>query len=51
MSCFEAVITKGTPKLLEHNDAKWLTKAELDDINWIPADIQIIEYLKQSMDD
>ena len=26
MSCFEAVIKEGTPKLLEHNDAMWLTK-------------------------
>ena len=26
MSCFEATITEGTPKLLEHNDARWLAK-------------------------
>ena len=50
MSCFEAVITEGTPKLLEHNDARWLTKWELDDVNWIPADLQIIDYLKENMD-
>ena len=51
MSCFEAVITEGTPKLLEHNDAKWLTKKDLDSLNWIPADLQIIDYLKENMDD
>lgn len=50
MSCFEAVIESGTPKLLEHNDAKWLTKEELNNVNWIPADIQIIDYLKQTME-
>ena len=50
MSCFEAVIEHGTPKLLEHNDAKWLMKSELDTVNWIPADIQIIDYLKQTME-
>ncbi|MBE6499097.1 MAG: (deoxy)nucleoside triphosphate pyrophosphohydrolase [Methanobrevibacter thaueri] len=49
MSCFEAVITEGTPKLLEHNDAKWLKKDELDSVNWIPADIEIINYLKNTM--
>ena len=49
MSCFEAVITEGTPKLLEHNDAKWLSKAELDSVEWIAADIQIIDYLKKTM--
>jgi 8-oxo-dGTP diphosphatase len=51
MSCFEAIIEKGTPKLLEHNDAKWLSKAELDTVNWIPADITIIDYLKETMED
>ena len=51
MSCFEAVITEGTPKLLEHNDAKWLEKSELDSVNWIPADITIIDYLKETMSD
>ena len=51
MSCFEAIITEGTPKLLEHNDAKWLTKDQLDDVNWIPADIKAVNYLKETMDD
>ena len=51
MSCFEAVIKEGTPKLLEHNDAMWLTKQELDSVDWIAADIQIIDYLKETMED
>jgi len=51
MSCFEAIIKEGTPKLLEHNDAKWLKKSQLDEVNWIPADIKIIDYLKETMDD
>ena len=51
MSCFEAIIEKGTPKLLEHNDARWLEKSQLDEVNWIPADLQIIDYLKETMDD
>ena len=49
MSCFEAVITKGTPKLLEHNDARWLSKAELGEVDWIPADIEAVNYLKETM--
>lgn len=51
MSCFEAIIENGTPKLLEHNDARWLAKNELDDMNWIPADIKIVNYLKETMED
>lgn len=51
MSCYEAIIDDGTPKLLEHNDAKWISRQELDSLNWIPADVQIIDYLKENMDD
>ena len=51
MDCFEAIITEGTPKLLEHNDARWLTKQQLDSINWIPADIKIVDSLKETMED
>lgn len=51
MSCFEAVIIEGTPRLLEHNDARWLNKTQLDSVEWIPADIEIINYLKDNMED
>ena len=33
MSCYDCIIKKGTPKLLEHNDARWLSRDELDDVN------------------
>lgn len=49
MSCFEAKIIEGVPKLLEHNDAKWLKKEDLDSVNWIPADIVAVNYLKETM--
>lgn len=49
MSCYDCTIKSGTPKLLEHNDARWLSKAELDDVNWIPADIAAVNYLKETM--
>ena len=51
MSCFDCIIKNGTPKLLEHNDARWLSKDELDDVNWIPADIAAVDYLKETMID
>lgn len=51
MTCFEAIIIEGTPKLLEHNDARWLSVDDLDSVNWIPADIQIIDYLKDTYED
>jgi len=32
--------------LVVHQDAKWLSKADLDSVNWLPADIEIIQALK-----
>ena len=49
MSCFDCTIKSGTPELIEHNDAKWLTKHDLDSVNWIPADLDAVSYLKEIM--
>ena len=49
MSCFMCSIKEGSIELLEHNDAKWITKEELDSLNWLPADIEVINYLKENM--
>jgi 8-oxo-dGTP diphosphatase len=37
---------ENTIHLNEHKAAKWLTKDEWDNVNWLPADKQIIEKLK-----
>ena len=44
---FNAVIAEGTPKLLEHNDLKWITTAEIDELDFCPADEEILEKLKE----
>lgn len=31
---------------LEHEDYKWLTLDNIDDVNWLPADIEIVNKLK-----
>ena len=49
MSCYDCTIKSGTPELIEHNDARWLTRDELDSVNWIPADIEAVNYLKKTM--
>ncbi len=49
MSCFMCSIKEGSIELLEHNDAKWVTKEELDTLNWLPADISVVNYLKENM--
>ncbi len=43
MDCFWCKILKGYLVLKEHEAAKWLTKEELADVEWLPADITLIE--------
>lgn len=49
MRCYWAKIIEGKPVLLEHEAARWLTKNELDSVEWLPADVTIIEMIKQYM--
>lgn len=49
MSCFMCSIKEGSIELLEHNDGKWITKEELNTLNWLPADIGAVNYLKENM--
>lgn len=46
MDCFWAEIVSGDMVLKEHEAAKWLTKEELDSVDWLPADITLIEKIK-----
>ena len=47
LNCFWAGIVSGNLTLKEHQDAKWLSKDELDSVEWLPADITLIEQIKQ----
>ena len=49
MDCFFAKITSGELVLKEHEAAKWLTKEELDDVDWLPADVTLIEQIRSKM--
>ena len=46
MHCFICQISGGTLNLNAHNDAKWITFEELDNQKWVPADILVIDALK-----
>lgn len=46
MDCFWAEIVSGELVLKEHEAAKWLTKDELDSVEWLPADIGLIEKVR-----
>ena len=42
LTLFNAVIKEGVPKLLEHNDIKWLTASEIPLYDFCPADEEIL---------
>ena len=43
MDCFWCEVISGNLELKEHKSAKWLTKDNLDSVEWLPADISLIE--------
>ena len=49
MDCFWAEIVFGDLVLTEHEAAKWLTRTELNSVEWLPADIGIIELIRDGM--
>ena len=49
MDCFWCEIVKGDLVLKEHEAAKWLKKEQLDDVEWLPADVTVIETIKMEL--
>lgn len=49
MDCFWAEIVSGDLVLKEHEAAKWLTKEKLDSVDWLPADVTLIDKIKASI--
>ncbi len=47
MHCFLCKIKAGNLTLLEHEAAKWLSWETLDTVNWLPADAEVVDVLKQ----
>ncbi|MBR4706737.1 MAG: (deoxy)nucleoside triphosphate pyrophosphohydrolase [Pseudobutyrivibrio sp.] len=43
MDCFWSEFISGDLVLKEHEAAKWLTKEQLGDVDWLPADITLID--------
>ena len=47
MHCFLCRVESGRLELKEHEAARWLTKDKLNEVDWLPADLQIIDKLKK----
>ena len=48
MHCYLCSLLTEALHLNEHEAAKWLSKYELDSVRWLPADLLIIEKIKES---
>lgn len=46
MDCFWCEVIEGELVLLEAQDARWLTKDELDSVKWLPADLGLVEKIR-----
>ncbi len=48
MDCFLAEVKNGELVLKEAESARWLTKDELDTVKWLPADLELIDYIRNT---
>lgn len=46
MKCYICTVVSGKLELLEHEAAKWLDKDSLDTVDWLPADLGLVDKLK-----
>ena len=46
MHCYWCHVESGSLTLKEHEAARWLAKDELESVKWLPADLQIIDKLR-----
>ena len=49
MDCFWCSISDGKITLKEASDARWISVDELYDINWLPADIELIKKIRNGL--
>ena len=46
MECFWCEVVNGGLELKEHEAARWLMREELYNVEWLPADVRLIENIK-----
>ena len=49
MDCFWCEIVEGSLELKEHEAAKWLDRESLYTVDWLPADVGLVEKIRQGM--
>ena len=48
LTVFNAEIAEGTPKLIEHNDLKWITPDKIPLYEFCPADVEILKRIDRT---
>jgi 8-oxo-dGTP diphosphatase len=46
MACFLCHIKEGAPRLVEHEAAVWLDPQDIDSVDWLDADVLVVNALK-----
>ncbi len=49
LTLFNCTISHGQPQLLEHNDMKWITSADIPNYEFCPADEEILKKIIQAV--
>lgn len=49
MECFWCKVTAGELVLKEAEAARWLTKEDLHSVEWLPADITLVDTIRRTM--
>ena len=47
MDCYACSVISGELELLEHENATWLSKEALHSVNWLPADLSILDKVEK----
>lgn len=49
MDCFWCQLIRGNLELLEAAEARWLTKETLKSVEWLPADLGLIDKIEKTL--
>lgn len=49
MSCYWCEVINGNLTLKEHEAARWLTVQQLHEVQWLPADLKLIDKVREGM--
>ena len=49
LTTFYSRLVDGTPRLTEHSEIRWIDAAELDSVEWAPADVPAVQRVMRDL--